>query len=136
MGDRLLADNEERAALSIRLGTVFSPAAPVNQATLFAGRQQQMQEISDAVNQRGMHAVLFGERGVGKTSLVNVLPEFLALAGISGLAVSRVNCDSSDTFSTLWQKTLRRDPGVNSTPYDGLYPKDIKPRPDSECHAP
>ena len=107
MARRLIPNEGESAAIALRLGTVFSPAAPVNETTLFAGRQQQLQELSDAVNQRGMHAVLFGERGVGKTSLANVLPQFLNLAGVTGLVVSRVNCDSADSFASLWQKTLR-----------------------------
>ncbi len=107
MSQRSAPDQNGVAAMSLRLGTVFSPAAPVNQASLFAGRQRQLLELSDAVNQRGMHAVLFGERGVGKTSLANVFPELLATAGITGLGVSRVNCDSSDTFLSLWEKTTR-----------------------------
>ncbi len=119
MGQRLDTGEHERS-LSLRLGAAFSPAAPVNETTLFAGRQQQLHEISDAVNQRGMHAVLFGERGVGKTSLANVLPEFLGLAGFSGLGVSRVNCDSQDTYASLWHKALRELQVATQIPMAGF----------------
>ena len=93
--------------LALRLGSVFSPATPVNQATLFAGRKSQLEAISDSVNQQGLHTVLFGERGVGKTSLANVLPEFLRNAGIEDLTVSKINCDTTDSFSSIWRKALR-----------------------------
>jgi len=54
------------------LGTVFKPTAPINREDLFAGRQPQTRDVVDAVNQQGQHAVLYGERGVGKTSLANM----------------------------------------------------------------
>ncbi len=114
--------SEHEQGLSLRLGVAFSPAAPVNETNLFAGRQQQLHEISDAVNQRGMHAVLFGERGVGKTSLANVLPQFLELAGLSGLGVSRVNCDSLDTYASLWHKALRELQIATQIPMAGFGP--------------
>ncbi len=120
--DRQFSASEHERGLSLRLGAAFSPAAPVNETALFAGRQQQLHEISDAVNQRGMHAVLFGERGVGKTSLANVLPGFLGLAGLTGLAVSRVNCDSSDTYSSLWNKALRELQVATQIPMAGFEP--------------
>ena len=55
------------------LGTVFKPTSPINREDLFAGRQSQRQDVLDAINQQGQHAVLYGERGVGKTSLANML---------------------------------------------------------------
>src|SRR5262249_34120856 len=59
-----------------------------------------------AVSQRGYHAVLYGERGVGKTSLASVLSSYLLDSG-RPFMLSRVNCDRSDTFSTLWRKLFR-----------------------------
>jgi GTPase SAR1 family protein len=95
-------DSGER---NIRLGQVFSPAAPINKLRLFAGRKQQRADVLDAVLQRGRHAVLFGERGVGKTSLASVLRENLESMGQVVLA-PRVNCDDADTYSSLWKKVF------------------------------
>lgn len=95
----------EMTERDIRLGQVFSPAAPINKLRLFAGRAQQRADIVDAILQRGRHAVLFGERGVGKTSLASVIQEYLESAGRSILAV-RVNCDDSDDFSSIWRKVF------------------------------
>lgn len=90
----------------IRLGQVFSPAAPVDKLRLFAGRAQQRADVIDAVLQRGRHAVLFGERGVGKTSLSSIIKEYLEKMGKSVIA-PRVNCDYADTFLSIWRKVFR-----------------------------
>lgn len=89
----------------LRLGEVFTPAAPIDRLRLFAGREQQRRTVLDAILQRGRHAVLFGERGVGKTSLSSVLREFLEQGGQSVIA-PRVNCDDSDDYTAIWRKAF------------------------------
>lgn len=96
---------EEQNRLGLEVGRVFSPAAPIDERALFAGRTDQLRDVIDAVNQRGQHAMIFGERGVGKTSLANVLSDFLQAAGEEILA-PHVNCDGTDDFSKLWRKIL------------------------------
>jgi Cdc6-like AAA superfamily ATPase len=103
-------DLEEQTRLGLEAGRVFSPAAPINQRRLFAGRTEQVRRVIDAINQPGQHVLIYGERGVGKTSMANVLAEFLRVAqtepaGETVLAV-RVNCDSSDDYSSLWRKVF------------------------------
>jgi len=93
-----------KAQLSFDAGSVFTPGAPINELELFAGRTDQINQILDAISQRGYHAILFGERGVGKTSLSNVLSELLHSRKSSKFLLPRINCDASDTFSTLWRK--------------------------------
>ena len=93
--------------LAFEVGSVFTPGAPINDRELFAGRIDQIRQILSAVSQRGYHAVLFGERGVGKTSLSNVLGDLLRDTGAMGYLLSRVNCDASDDYSSLWRKALR-----------------------------
>lgn len=50
---------------------VFSPGAPIRERELFSGRLDQISQLLDAVRQNGKHAVIFGDPGVGKTSLAN-----------------------------------------------------------------
>lgn len=85
----------------------FSPGAPIQERDLFAGRAAQLQALVDSVHQRGRHAVLFGERGVGKTSLVNILPAVVHRPPKEVLPV-RVNCSPDDSFTTLWKKVFKR----------------------------
>ncbi len=89
--------------ISFAVGSIFTPGSPVNEKDLFAGRIAQIGSVHDAVSQQGYHAVLYGERGVGKTSLANIIR--MTLPG--SWLVPRVNCDGTDTFSSLWKKALR-----------------------------
>ncbi len=86
---------------------MFTPATPVSEEELFAGRMEQIRRTVDAINQRGQHAVIFGERGVGKTSLANILSSKLTAPGSVVLA-PRINCDSTDDFASLWRKSFSR----------------------------
>lgn len=92
--------------MAFDIGSVFTPGAPINDRELFAGRIEQITQILSAISQRGYHAVLFGERGVGKTSLSNILAAILKESKGSYL-LCRVNCDATDTYSSLWHKALR-----------------------------
>jgi len=100
-----MAENEY-VQLAFHVGSIFTPASPISERDLFAGRLDQIRKILHAVSQRGYHAVLYGERGVGKTSLASVLSSYLLDTG-HPFMLSRVNCDRSDTFSTLWRKLFR-----------------------------
>lgn len=101
---------EDRQAKLVRVAQVarvFSPGAPIDKYRLFAGRIEQVREVINAINQRGQHVVLFGERGVGKTSLANVLSDILSDTDVRGLDSGTINCDSTDDFSSLWHKIFR-----------------------------
>jgi Cdc6-like AAA superfamily ATPase len=111
--------------LVFEAGSVFTPGAPINERDLFAGRLAQVRQIVNSISQRGYHAVLFGERGVGKTSLSNVLADFLTEAG-QKVAVCRINCDGSDTFTTLWKKALQDIVVTKSRPGIGFTTEDIE----------
>lgn len=94
---------EEWFALSLSAGAVFTPTSPINAQDLFAGRTDQIRQIVDVINQAGQHAILYGERGVGKTSLANVFASYL---GGQKVLAPRVNCDATDTFDSIWRKAL------------------------------
>jgi len=98
-----MGEAQNYTQLALEAGRVFSPTAPIDEHELFAGRIEQLRSVIDAVSQRGQHAIIFGERGVGKTSLANVLSEVLQSSGEQVVA-PRVNCDGSDSFSSLWRK--------------------------------
>jgi hypothetical protein len=98
---------EEWAILKAEITEAFSPGAPVQERDLFTGRATEIALLEDAVNQRGRHAIVFGERGVGKTSLVNVLPLVLRRPN-KELIYARVNASDSDNFVSLWKKVFKR----------------------------
>ena len=81
---------------------------------MFSGRGAQIALLEDAVNQRGRHAIVFGERGVGKTSLANVL-QLVMHRPNKELIYVRVNADPTDTFASLWKKVFKRMTYVAAT---------------------
>jgi Cdc6-like AAA superfamily ATPase len=93
--------DEQQQRLMFECGRVYSPSAPIDSRDLFAGRISQISQVSSAVGTRGQHAIIFGERGVGKTSLANTIKILLEGAGV--LAV-KVNCNNTDTFETIWKR--------------------------------
>ncbi|MEO8057278.1 MAG: ATP-binding protein [Burkholderiales bacterium] len=98
---------DDWAALRADVTEAFSPGSPVQERDLFSGRGSQIASLEDAVNQRGKHGIVFGERGVGKTSLANVLSLVLHRPNRELIYV-RVNCDPLDTFASLWKKVFKR----------------------------
>ena len=86
-----------RAATS----TLFKPKTPVDDDKLFNGRIKQINDILDAVYEDGGHAIIFGERGVGKTSLSKIIEKKVA-GIIPNLRVIPVSCSKSDDFYTMW----------------------------------
>ena len=97
---------KERQTLAIKVRRAFSPAAPIDQWSLFAGRTDELRQVVDAINQRGQHAIIFGERGVGKTSLANVLSDVLRPVGNVQVLAPKVNCDGTDNYCSVWRKVL------------------------------
>ena len=101
---------EESEILAKQAATVFQPRTPISVRELFAGRWTELNSVSDAVCQSGLHAVIYGERGVGKTSLSNVIkPTIVVLDGDETPARLIIKCiaSSGDTFSSIWIKLLR-----------------------------
>lgn len=120
---------EEAMRLSYEASQVFTPAIPIDQTDLFAGRKEQVGQIIDAVGQRGQHAVVYGERGVGKTSLAKTLSQRFRGLGKS-VDAPIVTCDGTDTFTSLWRKMLSElhqpqhvtPAGFNSVPAEITVP--------------
>jgi Cdc6-like AAA superfamily ATPase len=93
-------------ALESAIRKSFSPAAPIDQRQLFAGRNAQIKRLLDAISERGRHAVLYGERGVGKTSLTNIFHMLIEGTEQRVLPI-RVQSAPQDDYVSLWRKVLR-----------------------------
>jgi Cdc6-like AAA superfamily ATPase len=85
------------------VGEAFRPAAPIDRRSLFSGRSEQISELFSIVAQPGQHAIVYGERGVGKTSMAAVTTEMLMSANH---LCARATCDVSDDFGSVWRKAL------------------------------
>ena len=103
MATKLKQGDPEHLRLLQAVSEAFRPAAPIDRRELFAGRAAQLAEIFNVVMQPGQHAVVYGERGVGKTSLTTVAARML---GASNVVTARATCDRSDDFGTVWRKVF------------------------------
>ncbi len=99
-------DVTRRYRLRAQASAVFTPGSPISRLDLFRGREAQIQLIFESINQAGQNAIIYGERGVGKTSLANVIGEILEQARIADWKLSHIDCDASDTFASIWKKVF------------------------------
>lgn len=97
---RVSAPTERR----LRPDEIFTPSAPVARRDLFAGRVQALNALEGVVLHSGRHAVVFGESGTGKTSLVTRLSEFVS----TPVSVTVVTAAPGDTCASLWAKAADR----------------------------
>src|SRR5688572_21107995 len=97
-------NDTQKRSLRFQLSKAFSPSAPITLENLFAGRTKQLQTLMDAIPIRGRHAIVYGERGVGKTSLARVLRPILGIDEV--VEVPYVSCDSTDCFDSVWRKVF------------------------------
>lgn len=105
--DLLTPKGRERALQM--LAVLFKPNSPINTAHLFAGRQEQRARFLQVLETPGQHMVIYGERGVGKTSFAKVMAREIADVG----ATATVRCSSDDSFVSVWTDALQ-DIGVSA----------------------
>lgn len=85
------------------LNQVFSPSTPIQEKDFFFGRMVQLEKTIEAINEKGQHAILYGERGVGKTSLANTMNK-----SFTNIYPVKVTCDRKDTFKSLWESAFEK----------------------------
>ena len=95
---------ERRIAEAIgRANQVFTPGSPVSRKDFFSGRQEQLDRVVATITAPGRHPIIYGQRGVGKTSLANIISDSLT----GNVMAAKISCDGADTFETMWSRMLR-----------------------------
>lgn len=102
-----LNDEIPKTQRLMMVAQAFRPAAPVDDLELFAGREAQRQDVIAAVSQTGYHVALYGERGVGKTSLAKILVVIIDATDVLKMQAAMVNCNTDDNFESLWTSIFR-----------------------------
>lgn len=101
--DEQFREEEARRLRALEVASAFRPSAPVDQRDLLAGRTEQLETVFEVLRELGQHAVIYGERGVGKTSLSKVIAK--VVNGFGTLSVY-ITCDGSDDYSSVWAKVF------------------------------
>ena len=91
-----------------RLASAFTPTQPISLPDLLSGRLDLLFQLQVDVSTPGQHVLLYGDRGVGKTSIARVLGILVQQPdNASGRRSIFVSCDSNDTYGSIWRKALQ-----------------------------
>lgn len=84
----------------MKLRNAFTPSQPVTDQRMFAGRSELLTSMIRSIEDQRLHLVLYGERGIGKTSLLHFLAD---AAGEARYIVAYLSCGTASQF----QETFR-----------------------------
>jgi predicted component of type VI protein secretion system len=74
--DQLATRRGDRfSVMRAKIRRAFTPSQPVADSRMFAGRQAILRTIISSIEDQRLHLVLYGERGIGKTSLLHMLAQ-------------------------------------------------------------
>ncbi|MEQ8968454.1 MAG: AAA family ATPase [Azospirillaceae bacterium] len=96
-GTRSNNDTEQKSA-SLALLETFTPTKPKRRAELFAGRRHEIERVIAAIEEEQASVVIYGERGLGKTSLANIVCDS---ARKVGYLVVRCACSTEISFEEM-----------------------------------
>jgi len=99
--------NASGHAAIARLGRAFTPSHPISDPDLFAGRHDILARLIDLIELQGLHVVLYGDRGIGKTSILRMVSD---LAESANYRVVYASCGSDTTFDSLMRSQARKVP--------------------------
>lgn len=90
-----------------RLSTAFTPSRPVSDLNRFAGREAMIARLIRAIENERMHVVLYGDRGMGKTSMLHALA---ILAREAGYHVRYMSCSETSSIDNSFRDISRDIP--------------------------
>ncbi|WP_232281019.1 ATP-binding protein [Novosphingobium nitrogenifigens] len=99
----------------VKLRDAFTPAQPVADIRHMAGRRELINSLIRSLEDQRLHVVLYGERGIGKTSLLRVLAE---LAHDAQYIVRYKSCGEGSDFSDLMRGVASTIPLLYHADYD------------------
>ncbi|MCG3126591.1 MAG: hypothetical protein CHACPFDD_01442 [Phycisphaerae bacterium] len=86
-----------------RCDQAFRPYVPIDLPEFFAGRVAHVRRLEEEINAPGRHVAIFGERGVGKTSLARLAYFFVKR---DEERTHFVRCSKASTFDTVFAEVL------------------------------
>ncbi len=99
----------------VLLGRVLSASRPLQSEEFLRGREEQLRGIKQALYQSGRHVLIYGFRGVGKSSLAQTT----AYALSSQIDPIIVGCDDRSTFGgvirDIFNEATRTNPTIERT---------------------
>ncbi|TNE42877.1 MAG: ATP-binding protein [Sphingomonadales bacterium] len=85
----------------------FTPSLPVARAGMFAGRVEVLRTLIQSIEDQQLHVVVYGERGIGKTSLLHI---FSQIARDARYIVRYASCGEDTDFSGFFRSIMKDIP--------------------------
>jgi len=105
---------------SARLGQAFTPAQPISDPRRFAGRKDLLERLISTIEDRRMHVVIYGDRGIGKTSLLHILA---ILAREARYLVRYTSCSEDSEFDEVFRAAASNIRLLYHSEYDPTSPE-------------
>lgn len=98
----MFTGRREEVIMRSMVREIFTPSRPVQMIELLLGRETNIGRLIEILNTPGQHALLFGDRGVGKSSLANVTCSIIKMHNYFDPAqITSKTCGSEDTFESI-----------------------------------
>lgn len=85
---------------------VFTPSSPIKDPDNLKGRDKEIETILTTIISKGRHGLIFGDRGIGKSSLAISSLNGALKAKIHKGSIIKVQCGESSTFEKIIKKAL------------------------------
>ncbi|HEY0647313.1 ATP-binding protein [Phenylobacterium sp.] len=105
--DQMSGRGDRFSAVRAKLRHAFTPSQPVADRRLFAGRDDVLKTIIRSIEDQRLHVVLYGERGIGKTSLMHVLTQ---AATEARYIVVYTSCGANSNFDETFRAAAAEIP--------------------------
>jgi hypothetical protein len=102
-GDLESRGHDAVAAARVRLRQAFTPAQPVSDPLLFAGRRALLADLIRDIEDLRVHTIVYGRRGIGKTSILHVLAK---AASEARYIVTYVSCGAATSFDEAFRAIM------------------------------
>lgn len=103
-----------------KLRSVFTPAQPVWDPRNFAGRVGVLTSLIRSIEDQRLHVVVYGERGIGKTSLMHIMTQ---VAREARYIVAYSSCGATSNFTEVFRAIAEEIPLLF---HQGFAPTDVE----------
>lgn len=83
-----------------QLRTAFTPSRPIRNPEMLAGRRDVLRTLIRSIEDQQFHVIVYGERGIGKTSLLHTLAQ---IAGEARYLVRYASCSEDVSVSEFFR---------------------------------
>ncbi len=102
--------DKQRKIIQSKVRNYFTPTHPIREVNALLGREKEVQSIYDAIHTPARHVLVYGDRGVGKSSLAYVISRLIES---DDYKVMVKRCDSKTTFLDLVADPLLECKGID-----------------------